>query len=259
MGLAIAAGPQNSYAPAAYLGFDRNRYPDDDSLAALRKAFRFTGYWLNNPPGESSNTWKGKRALLRSHGFGFLVLFNGRSYKQLKAPADAAALGTSDAAAAIKAAVADGFPSRTVIFLDQEEGGRLLPEQRAYLHAWVDGINHAGYGAGVYCSGVPFKEASGESVITAEDIRRNAGNRIIVYWVANDGCPPSPGCALRTPPPRSSGVPFARVWQFAQSPRRAQFASGCANYASDGNCYAPGTQIFVDLDTADSPDPSRGQ
>jgi hypothetical protein len=258
VGLAIAAAPQSSHAPATYLGFDRNRYPGDDVLPALRNTFRFTSYWLNSPPGESSNTWKGKRALLKSRGFGFLVLFNGRTYEQLKAPADAVAQAMNDGESAVAAAKNEGFPAGTVIFLDQEQGGRLLREQRAYLHSWVDAVNRAGYRAGVYCSGVPFTEASGETVITAEDIRRNAGNRIIMYWVANDACPPSPGCALRTPPPRSSGVPFARVWQFAQSPRRAQFASGCANYAADSNCYAPGTQIFVDLDAADSPDPSRG-
>ncbi|HXP46552.1 MAG TPA: glycoside hydrolase domain-containing protein [Terriglobales bacterium] len=259
VGLATAAALQSSHAPATYLGFDRNQYPGDDSLAALRKTFRFTSYWLNNPPGESSNTWKGKRALLKSRGFGFLVLFNGRTYEQLRAPADAVALAMSDGKSAVAAAKNEGFPAGTVIFLDQEQGGRLLPEQRAYLYAWVDAVNQAGYRAGGYCSGMPFTEASGETVITAEDIHRNAGNRIIVYWVANDACPLPPGCALRAAPVGRSGLSFAEVWQFAQSPLRAQFASGCADYAADGNCYAPGTQVFVDLDAADSPDPSRGR
>lgn len=256
--LVVAATQENTSQPT-YLGFDRNQYPGDDHLSALGKTFRFTSYWLNNPPGESSNTWKGKRARLRSQGFGFLVLFNGREYKQLKAPADPIALGTSDADAAIKAAGAEGFSRHTVIFLDQEEGGRLLPEQRAYLHAWLDSVSQAGYRAAVYCSGIAVREGSGQTVTTAQDIRQHAGNREIVYWVANDACPPAPGCALRPSPLQASGLGFVSVWQFAQSPRRAQFASGCANYASDGNCYAPGTQIFVDLDAADSPDPSRGR
>ena len=250
---------EDSRAPAGYIGFDRNQYPGDAALPALRKTFRFTGYWLNNPPGENSNTWKGKRAVLRSHGFGFLVLFNGRTYDQLKSPADAAVLGTSDADIAAKAAIAEGFPRRTVIFLDQEQGGRLLPEQCAYLHAWVDQVSHAGYRAGVYCSGTPFKEAAGEKVTTAEDIQRHAGRRKIVLWVANDSCPPSPGCDLHAPPLDKNGVASGSVWQFAQSPRRVQFASGCTNYHRDGNCYAPGTAIFVDLDVAGSPDPSHGR
>ena len=244
---------------AAYLGFDRNEYPGDESLAALRQTFRFTGYWLNNPPGEKSNTWFGKRELLQSRGFGFLVLFNGRLQKQLKSPAAAAALGAGDARSAAGGAKDEGFPGGTAIFLDQEEGGRLLPEQRAYLHAWVDGVKQAGYRAGVYCSGVPFKENAKETVITAEDIRQHADGREIVYWVANDACPPSPGCALHAPAPGASGISFASVWQISQSPRRANFARGCSNYNPDGNCYAPGTSIFVDIDTADSPDPSHGR
>jgi hypothetical protein len=259
LALLAIANAEDSHAPVSYLGFDRNQYPGDDALPVLRKTFRFTGYWLNNPPGENSNTWRGKRSALRSQGFGFLVLFNGRTYDQLKAPADAVALGTSDADIAVKAAIAEGFPRGTVIFLDQEQGGRLLPEQRAYLHAWVDEVKRAGYRAGVYCSAAPFKEAGGETVITAEDIQRHAAGRRIVFWVANDSCPPAPGCALRAPPTGKNGVAFASVWQFAQSPRRPQFASGCANYPPDGNCYAPGTSMFLDLDAADSYDPSHGR
>src|SRR5690242_10764386 len=63
-----------------YLGFDRNIYPGDETWAELRKTFSFTGYWLNNPPGESSNSWRDKRQLIGSYGFGFLVLFNSKRY-----------------------------------------------------------------------------------------------------------------------------------------------------------------------------------
>ena len=44
-----------------YIGFDRNDYPGEAALPALRKYFSFTGYWLTNPPGERENTWVGKR------------------------------------------------------------------------------------------------------------------------------------------------------------------------------------------------------
>jgi len=54
----------------------------------------------------------------------------------------------------------------------------------------------------------------------------------------------------------------AVIWQYAQSPRRAQFSAGCpANQAADGNCYAPGvapgSNTFVDLNTADSAESVR--
>ena len=260
------SGPPSPPTVRAYLGFDRNDYPGDASLKLLRRSFAFSGYWLNPPPSAKSTTWTGKRRKLEAAGFGFLVLFNGRRYAEIHAHGDAAGLGASDAAAAVDAARREGFPRGAVIFLDQEEGGRLLPEQRAYLHAWVDSMSAAGFGAGVYCSGIPAPERSGGSVVTAQDIRQNAGARRIVYWVSNDACPPAPGCAFprRPPAPAASGVDFAEVWQFAQSPRRTAVTASCpASYHPDGNCYPPGVrpeqELHVDLDTATSPDPSHGR
>ena len=257
-------------APAAvaqsYLGMDRNDYPGDVNMQALRRTFVFTGYWLNNPPGRDQNSWKGKRVALQVKGYGFLILFNGREYKELKALGDAAGVGTRDATAAVQAANAEGFPLNAIIFLDQEQGGRMLPEQRAYIHAWVDGVVKGGYRAGVYCSGIAFRESPTILVITANDIRENAGKREIHFFISNDQCPPSPGCAYpaTAPAPNASGLAFAEVWQYAQSPRRPEVTAACRRtYAADGNCYPPGVApssgLHIDLDTADSADPSRGR
>jgi hypothetical protein len=258
--------PKPATVSHTYLGFDRNRYPGDAALLSLWKAFSFSGYWLNIPPGEASNSWQGKRAILVENGFGFLVLFNGRLDRELKSTSSPSLLGARDADAAVVAAKREGFPTGTVIFLDQEEGGGLLPEQRAYVHAWIDGVSASKYGAGIYCSGIPAKEASGAFVTTAEDIRDHSRGRSIVFWVYNDVCPPSPGCALsKNPPsPQQSGVSFAAVWQFAQSPRRKDVTAACpSNYDSDGNCYAPSRhgpeQVYVDVDSAISADPSGGR
>jgi len=264
--LAIGFALGQSADAQSHLGFDRNEYPGDDNLPALRQTFSYAGYWLNNPPGERRNTWVGKRRRLESAGFGFLVLFNGRLYADLKNVSRAKALGRSDAKAAVAAARKEGFPEHTVIFLDQEQGGRLLPEQKAYLFGWMDGVTATGFRAGVYCSGIAAKEEGGASVITAEDIRQNAAGRKIVYWVTNDACPPSPGCVFPSKPPKpsESGIDFADVWQFAQSPRRKDVASGCpANYNPDGECYPPGVEaakkLHVDVETASSSDPSNGR
>jgi hypothetical protein len=249
-----------------YLGFDRNIYPGDATLSLLRQTFSFTGYWLNQPPGETSNTWQGKREVLTSSGFGFLVLFNGRLDRQLKSLSNSRTLGTHDASVAIEAAKKEGFPRGTIIFLDQEEGGRMLPEQREYLYAWIDAVNSSGYRAGVYCSGIPAREKGGAPIITANDLQDNANGRKIVFLIYNDSCPPSPGCDFpRNPPsPQQSGVPFAAIWQFAQSPRRREITASCpSHYDADGNCYAPflppTESINIDIDSSDSPDPSSGR
>lgn len=249
-----------------YLGFDRNDYPGDRNLKILRQTFAYSGYWLNNPPGAKTNSWHGKRQAIEAAGFGFLVLFNGRTYAEIKSAGDAVKLGASDASAAIKSAQAEGFPAQTIIFLDQEQGGRLLAEQRSYLHSWVDRVSSAKFQAGVYCSGIAFEESPGASVITADDIHKNAGQRRIRYWIANDSCPPSPGCTVskKNLTPESSGISFVDVWQFAQSPRRPDFAGSCSvTYNKDGNCYPPGIDparhLYVDLDVATEKDPSHGR
>jgi hypothetical protein len=251
---------------ATYLGMDRNDYPGDANMVTLRKTFAFTGYWLNNPPGANANTWQGKRNTIQAMGYGFLLLFNGREYRQLKASGNAAQLGSRDAAAAVKAAGGDGFPRNSILFLDQEQGGRMLPEQRAYIHAWVDGVVRGGYRAGIYCSGIAVRESSTVSVVTANDIRDHAGGREIHFFVSNDQCGPSPGCVFPKPPPApaGSGVPFADAWQFAQSPQRPEMTAACrTTYAPDGNCYPPNmstsTGVHVDVDTANSSDPSHAR
>jgi hypothetical protein len=246
-----------------YLGFDKNDYPGDNLLPGLRRSFSYTGYWLNNPPGANSNSWTGKRAVLKANGFGFMILYNGRLDAELRGK-DAASLGRSDAAAAVSAAKREGFAPGAILFLDQEEGGRLLPEQSAYLFSWIEAVREAQYKPGVYCSGIPVPEGSGK-ITTAEQIASHEGNKAVALWVVNDQCPPAPGCAMpgKSLVPASSGISKVLVWQYAQSPR-TKFARQCAStYAADKNCYAPGlphsAQTFLDLDLSSSSDPSEGR
>lgn len=265
----LASGAQvnpsaDAHSPRYYLGFDRNIYPGDDAMKLLRKDFVFTSYWLSPPPGEKTNTWAGKRELLRSQGFGFVVLFRGRDSRELKNEADAKSKGARDAEETIAAARAEHFPPGTIIFLDIEEGGRLPETYHLYLATCSAALTHAGYRAGVYCSGVPVKEEPGVSITTADDIHRHSSSRETTIWAFNDVCPPSPGCTFpqNPPSPIRGGIPYAAVWQFAQSPRRKERTARCAaTYYHDGNCYAPGDTAhawFLDVNTATSPDPSGG-
>ncbi len=268
LAFATLAAAQTPRAAHAYVGFDLNDYPGDPSLPTLRQHFSFAGYWLNNPPGEQKNSWQGKREALLRQGFGFLVLFNGRLdaeiVKAQKTGTAPATLGKDDAASAIMAAHREGFHGGAILFLDQEEGGRLLPEQASYLFAWTEAVARSSYRAGVYASGQPVDEGHGQSITTARDILSHVAAQHlheIALWVAQDACPPSNGCSLQPPALDASGTPDAAVWQYAQSPRRKSITAACAQtYAGDGNCHAPGLPgLSIDLNTSASPDPSHGR
>jgi hypothetical protein len=256
--------PATDHSARFYLGFDRNIYPGDAAMKIMRKDFAFTSYWLSAPPGEKTNTWSGKRELLRAQGFGFLVLYRGRDSRELKKEVDAKSKGARDAEETIAAAKAEHFSPGTVIFLDIEEGGRLPETYHLYLTTWSEALTHAGYRAGVYCSGISVKEEPGVSITAADDIRGHTASRELAIWAFNDICPPSPGCTFPQDPPAParSGISYAAVWQFAQSPRRKERTARCAaTYHRDGNCYAPGDTAhawFLDVNTATSTDPSGG-
>ena len=249
----------------AHLGFDRNEYPGDAALPILRKSFEFSGYWLGPPPGEKANGWRGKREQLRSQGFGFLLLYSARKSGEIKNLSSAIQKGRSDAHNTAIAAKNDGFALHAIIFLDVEEGGRLSANYHSYLRAWADALARAGLRPGVYCSGIPVDEGGGVSITTADDIRGSLKPREIAFWIFNDACPPSFGCATpQNPPnPAKSGIPYAAIWQFAQSPRRPERTARCAEtYQADRNCYAPGDTAHawhLDINSATSPDPSGGR
>jgi Domain of unknown function (DUF1906) len=254
--------------PAEAVGFDRNDYPGDATMAAMRKNFGFAGYWLTNPPGENANTWTGKRDLLKSQGWGFLVLANGKLdaeiLKAQRAGTPAAALGRADAATAIAAAHHEGFPAHTILFLDQEEGGRLLDEQAAYLLAWTEAVAASDFRPGVYASGQPVPDDPGTTIDTIRDIRARVAKghlHPIAMFDAQDACPPAPGCTLTAKPLSASGTQDLVAWQYSQSPRRPEITKSCAKtYAADGNCYAPGfPAVFLDMDAAANADPSDGR
>jgi hypothetical protein len=259
--LCAVAVPQHqpSASRETYLGFDRNDYPGDRNLTALRRDFSYAGYWLSNPPGERGNSWRGKRTTLEHAGFGFLLLFNGRTYDALKGHPNP---GARDGSVAVEAAKAEGFRLGSIIFLDQEQGGRMLPEQKLYVRAWARAVRRGGYTPGIYCSGIEVAEQGSGTISTARDLHDSLGEEM-VYWIANDACPPSPGCSYpRQPPaPELSGARFAEVWQYAQSPRRSQFTSACAaTYNKDQNCYAPRGAlpgIHLDVNASRTPDPSH--
>jgi hypothetical protein len=251
--------------PSGYLGFDLNIFPGQAALPVLRKTFAFSSYWLSPPPGGKANTWLGQRDVLRSQGFGFLLLYSGPLSRELKKEAAAVEKGTLDARNAASVAKSEGFPAQAIIFLDIEEGGRLPAAYHSYLRSWTAELSRSGYRSGAYCSGIPVKEGASATITTADDIRAHSPSQDFAFFIFNDVCPPSPGCTfpVNPPSPAAGRIPYARVWQFAQSPRRMERTAHCApGYHPDGNCYAPGDTAhawFLDVNSAASPDPSGGR
>jgi hypothetical protein len=244
-----------------FLGFDRNQYPGDAALPLLRKSYSFASYWLSPPPGEKNNSWIGKRGAIQSQGFGFLLLYQGRTSGQLPNKKDSIEAGLADAHAAADTARREGFPERSVIFLDVEEGGRFFDGYHAYLRSWAESLLKEKFRPGIYCSGIVVDEGKGSTIISADDIRAHIGVADVVYWVYNDACPPSPGCSVpqNPPAPSGSGVAYASVWQYVRSPREKKVARHCRGYASDGNCYAPDDPAhkwILDENVATAADPS---
>jgi len=252
-----------------HIGFDRNDYPGDAGLTTLRRHFSFVGYWLTNPPRTNNNSWTGKREILVKSGFGFLLLATGREEAEITAARNAThttpmAQGQKDGAAAAAAAKREQFPPGAIIFLDQEEGGRLTDDQLAYLRGWTQRVTDGGYRPGIYASGRPVTDGPGQTITTAQDIRARVDSELkrpVALWVYQDACPPSNGCTERPPALSASGTPEVEVWQFAQSPRRKDITNACAKtYAPDGNCYVPDLPgMHLDLNLARSADPSHGR
>ena len=106
---------QAQQAPRGYLGFDLNIFPGKDALSAFGKTFSFSSYWLSPPTGEKTNTWLGQRELLRSQGFGFLLLYLGPLNRELKNEPAAVQKGILDARLLSQRAKA--FPRKQSFFL----------------------------------------------------------------------------------------------------------------------------------------------
>jgi hypothetical protein len=95
---------------------------------------------------------------------------------------------------AIATAQHEHFPAGTVLFLDQEEGGRLLPEQADYLFGWTEAVARSAYKPGAYVSGQAVDDGPGKKITTAQDIREHVASKHlhpVALWIYDDACPPS--------------------------------------------------------------------
>jgi hypothetical protein len=232
-------------------GFDTRDYPGAEAMRSWLEAspYRWVGYYLPAPC-YTGTTWSGTREPLRGMGWGFAVLYVGeQDWTQIQpgdtvaAPPGArctpanltAAHGAEHAGAAGEAAAADGFPGGTVIFLNVERVERVSEALATYVRSWTGALLDAGrYTPGLYAHdhNVPALYA-----LVAEEFAARQRAERAPLWVARQA-----GFDV-TRSPAESGYAVAVAWQGRFNVRET---------------WAD-TTLNIDVNVADSADPSRGR
>jgi glycoside hydrolase-like protein len=177
----VAAAVTGQEAPLAdaqqegkNMGFDTHTYPGDKTMAAWKAApgapYRWVGYYLPSPC-HKNRSWSGKRQKLVDMGWGLAVVYVGQqtwgrtprplSAKRLaqmqksgttcNADLVSADRGRIDGDDAIAVAQQEGFPERSIVFLDIERMEKMPQAMRDYYGAWSKRLLEQGrYRPGVY-------------------------------------------------------------------------------------------------------------
>lgn len=177
----VAAAITGQDAPLAteqldgkHLGFDTHTYPGDKTMHAWKNApgapYRWVGYYLASPCHKDAS-WAGKRQTLADMGWGLAVVYVGqqtwartprtltsarlaslaKSGTTCNADFISAARGAQEGAGAIAVAAKEGFPQRSVVFLDIERMEVMPGVMREYYRAWARTLLRDGrYLPGVY-------------------------------------------------------------------------------------------------------------
>jgi hypothetical protein len=235
-------------------GFDTRDYPGDATMRRWYDAspYRWVGYYLPAPC-YTGTTWSGRREALRQMGWGFAVLYVGEQdwVAMRAAPGDTVAVaeqgarcatvnltadqGARHAGEAEAAAAADGFPTGTVVYLNVERVERVTPNLAAYVRAWVAALLERGrYTPGLYAHDINATELY---TIVAEEFARAQRAERPRLWVAR-----SAGFDINRAP-AESGYPVAAAWQGRFDTRETW----------------DGITLNIDVNVADSADPSRGR
>jgi hypothetical protein len=231
----VAAAVTGQPAPIAdaelggrHLGFDTHTYPGERTMHAWKNAagapYRWVGYYLPSPC-HKDRSWSGTRQTLTDMGWGIAAVYVGqqswgRSPKPMTATKAArlaragttcdsdflsAARGADDARDAIAVTTREGFPPRSIVFLDIERMERMPEAMRAYYRAWARGLLRDGrYLPGVYVHAHNAQDVYGDlkqefAAASVKDEPR--------IWVAS-GRGFEEGKA-----PQDVGFAFAGVWQ----------------------------------------------
>lgn len=215
-----------------FAGFDRSEFPGDSVMNWLRSStnLKWCGFYLR-APSHPDQSWASKRTFLASEGWGFAPIYVGQQTMGPGSHHVTAAQGKIDGADACARMAAEGFAPGSFVYLDLENPDPV--HQSAYVAAWIDAVIAGGFGPGVYTS---FLDATQIAAL-------RPGVRIWAFHIRTVSQHHVAGKTFPIPDPTTSGYAHANVWQLDDSA-----LIPCA--------VAPGGQLLVDLDSADSADPS---
>jgi hypothetical protein len=235
-------------------GFDTRDFPGAATMQRWFAAspYRWVGYYLPSPC-YTGTTWSAQRSVLRQQGWGFALLYVGeQDWEAMRAArGDTVPVavegarcttanltetnGAQHAQDAEAAARADAFPQNTVIFLNVERVERVSPALAAYVRSWTRTLLQRGeYVPGLYAHDLNAAELY---ALLAEEFVRAGRVERPRLWVARTA-----GFDLARSP-AESGYAIAAVWQGVLDTRETW----------------DGITLNIDVNVADSADPSRGR
>jgi hypothetical protein len=213
-----------------FVGLDVDIFPGLEVMKALKAGTNavWVGYYLR-APSHYNGGWAGQRAALIKQGWSVVPVYVGQQITGPGSHDTTAAQGAIDGADCAARMIEEGFPEKTCVWLDLENGAPFSPPQSDYVGAWVKAVREAGFAQGVYCSHAMAQEVALD----------NPGVRIWAFRVETTErtFATSPFAAAD---PADSGFPNAKIWQHADNVQIA----------------GPGFWLVVDLDVATTADPS---
>ena len=220
--------------PVAFPGFDTSIYPGDAAMSAWRypsSPYYWSGYYLPAPC-HRDVTWTNKYNTLKAMGWGVAAIYVGQQdWSQIPQSvivrganvgdraatsiaseavtcsasllsADQGAMEAADAVARLRA---DGFPDRSIVFLDVEFVTSVTPALIEYYKAWIAGVLRDGrYRPGVYAA---KSNATTLRVAALDAYRSVASTDDPPFWIAS-----STGFSVDLAP-TAVGLDFAKLWQ----------------------------------------------
>jgi hypothetical protein len=238
-----------------FLGFDRSGYPGDAVMQSLWDSvpdLTFVCLYLAPAPSHGNRAWMDAAPSLLSMGWGLVPTYVGQQVSGPGSSSVTAAQGRIDGQDAAGLAARAGLSSRSVIYLDIENGGTMPPHQLAYVKAWIDEVHkQTDYWAGVYCS----HHLTAQQVADATAPLVAETEHGVATWAFRpvDSGPSVIDLGVEQPQdPAGSGYAAALVWQYRMS------LNGSVDLTwTDKQSGTPKRLNQVDLDTASVFDPSN--